>query len=64
MKSFDEWKRTLNNICFRRLGIEFDDLPDLWMERDIYEEGISPTDFFNQDVLPGLESDGWPVEGL
>jgi hypothetical protein len=44
--TFDEWKRRINAICWKRYGVDIDDLPDCPF-MDWYEDGCTPSDAAN-----------------
>lgn len=48
--SYEEWRKVVNRtIALKYLGITLDDLPDV-MEKDWYEDGMSPKAAANKAV--------------
>ena len=63
MSSYSKWKQRVDYICYERLAISFDDLPDIMNYRNSFDAGTSPEEFF-EELVEELQQDGWPVEHL
>lgn len=55
-RSFKEWMDKVDNIVSMRLGVSVHDLPDMPF-RDAYEDGVSPEDFVEEDLIPEMGED-------
>lgn len=49
-KGFKIWLKQVNKLCMDKFDLSLDDLPDI-LTRDAYDAGISPEDFFEEDVM-------------
>lgn len=47
--TFEQWEAELDAICEDILGESLHDLPD-YLTRDGYEDGLTPTEFFNREM--------------
>lgn len=48
--AFYNWLGEVNRLCLAKFGISLDDLPDI-LTRDAFDNGTSPEDFFEEDVM-------------
>lgn len=48
--AFKDWLGQVDGLCLAKFHIGLDDLPDL-LTRDAFDNGTSPEDFFEEDVM-------------
>ena len=53
---FKDWMKKLDAICYNRLGLSIHDLQDMCF-RDAFDDGVSPEDFFEEEVRFCLETE-------
>jgi hypothetical protein len=41
-QTFEGWWKEVNSLVEKRIGLQADDMPDLVMVRDLYDEGLTP----------------------
>ncbi len=49
-ETFADWRRAVNRLMLKHLGLTLDDLPDLTFPRDAFEAGTTPETFFHGQV--------------
>ncbi len=47
---FKRWLAEVDRLCRRKFGLRLDDLPDM-LTRDAFDSGVSPEDFFDEEVM-------------
>ena len=55
-KGFKIWLKQVNKLCMNKFDLSIDDLPDM-LTRDAYDAGISPEDFFEEDVMTMMQEE-------
>lgn len=55
-QEFSTWLDTVDQLCLEKFGLSLDDLPDV-CTRDAFDSGMTPLEFFQDDVLPMLREE-------
>lgn len=55
-QEFNAWKEAVSRLCLQKFELRLSDLPDM-MTRDAFDSGVSPEDFFADDVMNVMRED-------
>lgn len=50
--SFGDWLYRVSDLTLAKFGVTYEELPDLLFVRSAYNDGVSPEEFFEEDVVP------------
>ena len=53
-EKYDRWMKRVDTICWSRLGMSYQDMPD-WNWRDAFEDGATPS----EAVRDFMEDEGY-----
>lgn len=54
---YEQWMREVNRLCEIKFMVSYDEFPDLFLTRDIFESGITPEEFVEEDVTYMVEEE-------